>query len=902
MQKTMKAGLWLATAACAIGAATWMQRAGDAGEATHATQMQGNATPAIALPADATRASPQPFRIDATVARAAVRDGTLHLRLPDGRDHAIAIERQFTDETGHWNIVGRAPTRLGTQAMVLTFGGDAVFGRIPMPDGSAMHVFTAPQGRVVVAPDGGIVPEGAPQIAGKTDVVVPEREHLPQAVRDTLSTPRAAASAASRFASKTGSKTVSTAAASRPLRIEGSTSPATSQVATPNAYAAAVDTTPVTIDVITVYSPEQVALRGSAAAVQTEIANLFAISNQAHIDSGSRVRLRSVHTRQVVDVPATMPNTSMLPNIANNYIDGVSLEDLRDAYGGDLVTMLRPHNESDWTCGVAYLPGLPYWRTQTISQFGYGVISVDGPCGTLVHAHEIGHNLGSMHDRPTDTNASGVTSHGAYVFSSGYSTKAFATVMAYRDGSLEQQWIGRFSNPAKTDCVGAPCGIAGYSDNVRSLNLMAPAIAVVRGPGGQLSIPDVEAIEPEYDTRYVAVPIRLSGVAPVDGIAVQVQVVGGTATVGEDYEPIESVAFVGGNQREGLITIALKPDTIAEGDETIQLHIVAPEGTLASDPDATFTISESDTRIAKTGHVWFPPGQAPTEPVYVQVEGIDGHGTFGGVDAFPPDFDFTVRVPWGMQVRSYLDLGAPLVHPRDTINEVRDDREWQLFVQKGVHVSGQLKVAEGMTMPTDVVQVSFEPFHQSEVTYYTLDLTPPDYAYSMYVPATSNVRFRVPTLPLQPGAVQFAAYDALLNDLRSDVTFDVVLSNLPTARACCDWQYPEPIEGTQGTYIAVNLSAPAPPGGARMRWYTIDGTAKSGFDYVGQSGTLFIPEGEQQIYGPTMSILSDKLAEGPEYFDIMIDAPVGVQIAQPRARMWILSNGLATGGPQPALR
>ena len=52
-----------------------------------------------------------------------------------------------------------------------------------------------------------------------------------------------------------------------------------------------------------------------------------------------------------------------------------------------------------------------------------------------------------------------------------------------------------------------------------------------------------------------------------------------------------------------------------------------------------------------------------------------------------------------------------------------------------------------------------------------------------------------------------------------------------------------------------------------------------------------------------MSILSDKLAEGPEYFDIMVDPPTGgVQLVQSVARMKILSNGLRTGDPQPALR
>src|SRR3546814_7205664 len=67
------------------------------------------------------------------------------------------------------------------------------------------------------------------------------------------------------------------------------------------------------------------------------------------------------------------------------------------------------------------------------------------PCSPYVLSHEIGHNLGSTHDRET-MSASGHLDYGVYQSSFGYrqdGPPAFATVMAYAAG--EQPWLGHFS-------------------------------------------------------------------------------------------------------------------------------------------------------------------------------------------------------------------------------------------------------------------------------------------------------------------------------------------------------------------------------------------------------------------------------------------------------------------------
>lgn len=885
MQRVRKAGLWLALA-CAIGSATWMmQGVHEAGEPTaHATTNDSTASHAIAMPADATIASPKPFHIDAAIARAAVRDGKLRIALPDGSEHVVAIERQFTDESGHWNVIGRAPTRLGAQAMVLTFGGEAVFGRIPMPDGGAMHVFTAPGDRIVVAPDGGIVPKHVARVIGRTDVLVPSREHLPQAMH----------------------KPAPIASGARPARLaaEPKAPIATTRdvQAAPVHSAAPVETTPVSVDVITIYAPDQVTLRGSVAAVQTEVANLLTISNQAHIDSGSRVRFRSMHTRQLA-ISTTDPNTTVLSQVTfQQPVAGVSLEALRDQYGADLVTVLRPYHEGDWTCGVAYLPGPSYSRTAAMAMYGYSVVNVDGECGTLVVPHELGHNLGAMHDRDTDTDQAGTTTHGAYVYSSGFRTPTFATVMAYRDGSLEQQWIGRFSDPAKTNCVGAPCGIADYSDNVQNFNRMAPAIAAYRGPAGKLLVADVEVVAPYYAPNSAYVPVRLSGAAPAGGIAVGVTVTGGTATQGVDFNLNTSSVTIAAGEREAYIPIDLLPDTESEGDETIALQITAPGGTPISDADAVVTLSESDERIEIRGNLWFPPGIAPpASPVRLNAYNLDGPSTWMGFDVSPPDFAYTLRAPRGMQVQVSFDLPVPFIASQTMLNEVRDARERHTIVERGVRVSGRLRVAPGMVMPNEPVTIQTSMVLANQPTYGSMTLVPPDFAYAWYVPPGSLVNFEwMGPYTYDGNTKPFQPYLSGLAQPRQDVTWDIVLSSLPTLVPPNHVEIASVAPGTHNFIgAAINLEGDAPAGGVSFRYRTVDGTAKANKHYLPVSGTLTIPAGSSEgVHLEGIEMPYAEQHDGPLYFDIVLDQVVGAQLPRPYTRIWIHADALRTGGPQ----
>lgn len=415
---------WVAVAAIVAGTGLGL-RERDAAMLARATPSMGakaaEAAPVLRI-ADARGAT---IHLDAAIARRALRDGTLDVVLPDGTSYPVRIERQETHGGGHWSLVGHVSTVVGTQSMVLTFGPDAVFGQVPMPDGHAMQVETESDGRVTVAPAGGLTPQRAPLRDVAPDYQLPGRNELDTQDMRNL--------------------------ADRPIAID--------------------DGLPVRIDVLALYSPELVAARGGKARALAQIAHLFAVANQAHIDSGTRVRFNLVGAEEVA-IPAALSNAKALAVLSEG-----AYEDLRDKHHADLAAFIRPHPRDDATCGASWLSGAGGTGDALLDPaLGYVVANV-APCGALVLAHELGHALGSAHDVTAQTDADGVVTFGAYEWSFDLRTPRFGTLMTDPGEGL---WLARFSGTDPVGCDGAPCGEAGRIDNVRSLDAMAPAIARFR--------------------------------------------------------------------------------------------------------------------------------------------------------------------------------------------------------------------------------------------------------------------------------------------------------------------------------------------------------------------------------------------------------------------------------------
>ena len=86
--------------------------------------------------------------------------------------------------------------------------------------------------------------------------------------------------------------------------------------------------------------------------------------------------------------------------------------------------------------------------------------------------------------------------------------------------------------------------------------------------------------------------------------------------------------------------------------------------------------------------------------------------------------------------------------------------------------------------------------------------------------------------------------------------------------------------GTAGATFAVRLSAPRTVP-VTVAWKTTDGSAKSGSDYNGASGTLSFPAGTTLRTIP-IAIRGDAALETSETFYVDLSAPSGASIADAR--------------------
>ncbi|MBS1211583.1 MAG: hypothetical protein H6R26_199 [Proteobacteria bacterium] len=218
------------------------------------------------------------------------------------------------------------------------------------------------------------------------------------------------------------------------------------------------------IDLMIVYT------RGmNAKPLKTRLNFLVASANQAYLDSGIRLKLRLVASVYSGYTEAN-DNAAALMDLSSGKGAFGSLNGLRRRYGADLVSLIRPFRyATQKSCGVAWVNGA---RGGSLHfAMGYSVVS-DGRdptgwyCTDYTLAHELGHNMGSVHDMAHSA------FQGKYPFSYGYGAAGkFGTIMSYFNPV-----VGVFSSP-RLICLGGPCGTASDADNSRSIGLTAPVVS-----------------------------------------------------------------------------------------------------------------------------------------------------------------------------------------------------------------------------------------------------------------------------------------------------------------------------------------------------------------------------------------------------------------------------------------
>ena len=197
----------------------------------------------------------------------------------------------------------------------------------------------------------------------------------------------------------------------------------------------------------------------SGMSAPTAIADfVIELTNQAMADSQIDLTINIVGVRPV-EIAPSLSQADALDKMFNAETPFADIKSDRTFYGADLVVLLRENvPEEEEACGAAYVgvvDGAPFRSAYVAVIQWLPVENATGNtyCTDTTTAHEIGHMLGSLHERRIEEE----DDLGAYPFSFGhYRQGVFHTIMSYGD----EPEVAVFSNPNINDCADQFCGQA----------------------------------------------------------------------------------------------------------------------------------------------------------------------------------------------------------------------------------------------------------------------------------------------------------------------------------------------------------------------------------------------------------------------------------------------------------
>ena len=255
------------------------------------------------------------------------------------------------------------------------------------------------------------------------------------------------------------------------------------------------------IDLLVVYPNAVTTAAGSTAAIQADILSSVADTNLCYRNSKLNIQLRLVHMEEIVYTPTGIldDDLSRLREKADGFMD--SVHSTRDQYGADLVALLTTASDAGGLASTMSYPSMAFES----SGFSVNVWDqIGAPSYTL--AHEVGHNMGCLHNVEDSNNVTSSYVFGAFCYGKRWldGGQGYRTVMSY-DTSPSPTYpntVPYFSNPS-VSYQGTTTGESGSADNALVLRSTAPYVSNFRSSivqGIVASMYDVEVTEGNYTT------------------------------------------------------------------------------------------------------------------------------------------------------------------------------------------------------------------------------------------------------------------------------------------------------------------------------------------------------------------------------------------------------------------
>ena len=247
---------------------------------------------------------------------------------------------------------------------------------------------------------------------------------------------------------------------------------------------------------------------GSQQELLVELANAVTGANLCFRNSQAQIQLRLVHLYETGYSPTSNLDVDLerLTNKNDGFLDEV--HSLRDQYGADVVTLLSTDSDMGGLANTLNFPSLSFED----SAFNVCVWDqIGAPVFTL--AHEIGHNMGCLHNREDALNVSQSSDYdyGAFAYGKRWflNGEGYRTVMAYDNSSKSyQNSIPYFSNPA-ISYLGVPTGNPETENNVMALKISTPYVANFRASKVQGILPSIFSTSIN-EGNYSTFGVRLS--------------------------------------------------------------------------------------------------------------------------------------------------------------------------------------------------------------------------------------------------------------------------------------------------------------------------------------------------------------------------------------------------------